>query len=279
MGTSEVSGDIAVVTLCDENYFPGLLMLHRSVQESAPYLVACYDLGLTPRQRAEAEQKENLQLLPLPDDPLIERIRSVMSTAPPLAKVNKRVWPLWICPILIKHAPYRDVIWMDCDVVVLRNLPELFAALEMGPLFTPENKAPQLTPNQPELYRLLPIRRAFDPLVPTVNSGVSAWRRERDASAIDSFILPVARAVDDPDIRQAISWHDQGALIWAIQSCGLEHRVVRTNEWNMCVEHTVLVKRPVLWDANFLGAVRAEVPNTNILHWNGHTPPWIDQPS
>ena len=264
----------AIVTLCDENYFPGLLMLHRSIQESRPCPVACYDLGLNSDQRREAEARENLQLLDLPNDPLIQRIRSVMSSAPPLAKANKRVWPLWICPILIKHAPFRDVIWMDCDLVVLRNLEGLFAMLETGPVFTPENRAPHLTANRPELYQLLPIQRSYDPLNPVINAGVSAWRRDRDVAAIDAYLLPVARAVEDPKVRNAISWQDQGALIWAIQRCGLEDRVVKTNDWNLCVAQTSLAGRSIPWDADFLDVVKAEVPRANIVHWNGTTPPW-----
>lgn len=270
--------DIAVVTVCDENYFDGLLMLHRSVQESHPCIVACYDLGLNPEQRGEAARRPNLQLLPLPDDPLIDRIKTTMSLMPPLAKVNKRVWPLWICPLLIKHASFRDVVWMDCDLVVLRNLSGLFAAVATGPVFTPENKAPQLTPNRPELYRLLPIGRRFDPLVPLINAGVSGWRRDRDAAAIEAYILPIARAVEDRDVRQAISWHDQGALIWAIQACGLEHRVAETSAWNLCVDHTRLGQQPAAWDDGFLDAVRAAVPQANILHWNGREPPWAPRP-
>jgi hypothetical protein len=267
-------GDVGVITVCDEHYFPGLLMLHRSVQESSPTLVGCYDLGLTPRQKAEAARRPNLTILPLPDDPLIERIRTTMSRMPPLAKPNKRVWPLWICPVLIKHAPFRDVIWLDCDLVVLRNLPGLVAAIATGPVFTPENKAPQLTPNHPDLYRLLPIRRSFDPRVPVINAGVSAWRRVRDAAAIEAYILPVARALEDSQVRSAISWHDQGALIWAIQACGLEDRVADTSEWNLSVDHTPIAQTPVPFDDCFLERLRKEVPQANILHWNGRDPPW-----
>ncbi len=274
--TSEVSGDVAIITLADENYFEGLLMLHRSAQECCPCIVACYDLGLSSVQKEEAAKRQNLRLLPLPDDPMINRIRSVMSLTPPLAKPNKRVWPLWICPLLIKHAPFRDVIWMDCDIVVLRNLPELFEIIATGPFFTPENKAPHLTANHPTLYDLLPIHRSFDPLVPVINAGVSGWRRDRDAAAIEAYIEPVARAINDPDARQAISWHDQGALIWAIQSCGLEDRVARSNKWNLCADHTEIAERPILWDDGFLEAVRAAVPYANILHWNGRRPPWTE---
>lgn len=268
--------DMAVVTLCDANYFPGLLMLHQSVQQSFPCTLACYDLGCTQEQRDKAAKLENLLFLPLPDDPLVDEIRVAMDSAAPLAKPNKRVWPLWICPLLIKHAPFRDVIWMDCDLVVLRNLSGLFDALEGGPVFTPENKAPELTANRPELYTLLPITRRFDPQRPMINAGVSAWRLSRDAGAIDAYLLPVRRAVEDVSVRNAIAWHDQGALIWAIQSCGLEDRVLNTNKWNLCVDHTDLVARPAPWDQDFLATVRRRVPDVNVVHWNGRMPPWIN---
>lgn len=264
-----------IITLCDANYFPGLLMMYKSVQESHPCVVACYDLGLTEPQLAAAGNCHNLQLLPLPDDPLIGRIRAVMGRSPPLAKLHKRVWPLWICPILIKHAPFRDVIWLDCDLVVLRNLDQMFTLIESGPVFTPENKAPQATPNRRELYEYLPIQRRFDPLRPTVNAGVSGWRRDRDAAAIDAYIFPVERASADENVRSAISWHDQGALIWAIQACGLEHRVASSNAWNLCADNTPVARRAIAWNDDFLSVARDVVSDANILHWNGRQPPWV----
>jgi hypothetical protein len=271
-----VNAGIGIITLCDANYFPGLLMLHQSVQESFPCTVACYDLGLTPEQAAAAERLENLILLPLPNEPLIERLRAVTSRAPRLAKLYKRVWPLWICPLLIKHAPFRDVIWMDCDLVVLRNLRDLFAAIERGPVFTPENKAPQCTHNSPALYDLLPIARQFDRMLPTVNAGVSAWRKARDSAVIDAYLHVVERAAVDERIREAISWHDQGALIWAIQSLGLEHRVASSTVWNLCVDNTALARRPLPWNEDFLRAAREAVGDANILHWNGCPPAWMN---
>jgi hypothetical protein len=271
-----VIASIGIITLCDANYFPGLLMLHRSVQESFPCVVACYDLGLTREQAAAADQLENLKLLPLPNDPLIERIRTVTSCTRPLSKLIKRVWPLWICPLLIKHAPFRDVIWMDCDLVVLRNLGDLFAEIETGPVFTPENKAPQCTPNKPRLYDLLPIERQFNRLLPTVNAGVSAWRKGRDSAVIDAYLYAVERAAADEKIREAISWHDQGALIWAIQYLGLEHRVASSNAWNLCVDNTLIARRPLPWNDDFLLAARQTVSDANILHWNGRTPAWMN---
>jgi hypothetical protein len=52
-----------VVTLCDSKYYPGLLQLHASIQTSDPCYVICYDAGLTPAQRRDADRRENLRVL------------------------------------------------------------------------------------------------------------------------------------------------------------------------------------------------------------------------
>ena len=83
-----------IVTACDEHYFPGLFQLHASVQSDSPCPVACYDVGLTPSQRSEASLKRNLWILDLPDDPRIGAIKRATDSQAPLAKVNKRHWPL-----------------------------------------------------------------------------------------------------------------------------------------------------------------------------------------
>jgi hypothetical protein len=265
-----------VVTLCDSKYYPGLLQLHASIQTSDPCCVICYDAGLTPAQRRDAERRENLLVLDLPDDPLIAELIAATRDVIPLAKPNKRIWPLWICPLLIRAAPLRNLLWLDCDVVVLRGLGELFAMLDDGPVFTPENKAPELTPNPPSLYRLLPIQRQFDPNVPVVNGGVSGWRRGRDDAALEAYILPVAAAARDRSVRDAISWHDQGALIWAIQSLGLEGRVLPSPMWNLCVDHAPLPAETFAWDDGLVERLRAALPEVRILHWNGRRTPWPD---
>ena len=151
--------DRGVVTLSDSNYYPGLLQLHASIQPSDPCPVLCYDIGLSAAQRDDANRRHNLRVLALSADPLIAELVEATRDAAPLAKPGKRIWPLWICPLLIRAAPLRDVFWLDCDAVVLRGLDELFAMLEDGPVFTPENKAPHATPNSPALYEHLPIGR------------------------------------------------------------------------------------------------------------------------
>lgn len=274
-GTQPRADSQGIVTLADENYFPGLMLLYRSVQEAWPLPIACFDVGLTEQQKAlAADQCHELQILPLPDVDLLATIRRIFEAATPLAKQNKRVWPLWICPLLIAAAPFRRTFWLDCDIAVLRNLDQLFRLADDGPVFTPENNAPGVAPNKPELYKLLPIARSFDPLEPRVNAGVSGWDLVRDKEILDAYIYPIECACKDARIREAIAWHDQGALIWAIQKTGMEHRVVNTTRWNLCVIHTALYEQPIPWNDDFLANVRERVPAANLLHWNGARVPW-----
>ena len=262
-----------VVTLADANYFPGLRVLHQSIRESHPVPLACFDIGLTDAQRDWAGAAEGMQVLPIPETEDIARVRPVGS-GPRLAKRGKREWPLWICPYLIAASPFRRTYWIDCDAVVLRDLPELFGMLDDGPVFTPENLAPEQTPNRPQLYELLPIERDFDPSSPALNAGVSGWDLERDAGVLGAYGHAVRRAFEEPRIKEAIRWWDQGALIWAVQSSGLEARVASSLRWNLCVKHTRAHDRRYRWGEEVLAQLRADVPEAAILHWNGYQVPW-----
>jgi hypothetical protein len=266
--------DRGVVTLADSHYFQGLLGLHRSIRTSWPCPIACFDIGLTEAQRRIAAEQDELLILDLPSDPLIAELEHATRDVAPLGKREKRIWPLWICPLLIWKAPFKDVFWIDCDILVLRGLDELFAMLEAGPVFTPENKAPERTPNRPELYELLPIERDFDPRRPVVNAGVSGWRKTRDAAALAAYLSVVAAAARSRAVMNAISWHDQGALIWAIQRLGLEHRVLDSDLWNLCVDRAGLPARHLRWDRELCDRLRARLPDVRLLHWNGRPTPW-----
>lgn len=264
-----------VVTLADANYFPGVVMLYRSIQSSGyPVPMLCFDVGLTQQQHVWSRQHlPFLEVRGLPADRDIALIRQAPED-PALAKPGKRHWPLWICPFLIAASPFRRTFWIDADVVVLRHLDGLFRLLDGGPVFTPENLAPQATPNKPELYELLPIARPFDPTRPALNGGVSGWDLERDAAVLQSYMYPIRRAFQDLAIKAAISWHDQGALIWAVQRHGLDDRVVTSMAWNRCVLHTPAYQQPFPWDSAGLDQLRELIVDVNLLHWNGVAVPW-----
>lgn len=264
----------AVVTLADANYFPGLEVLHRSVQESHPVPVLCYDIGIDPAQARRARSIPNLEIVPIPETERIRKVRGAGGDRK-LAKRGKREWPLWICPYLIAASPYRRTIWLDCDTVCLRNLKELYDLLEDGPVFTPENLAPELTANRPELYDLLPIERDFDIDEPVVNAGVSAWDLRRDAELLEAYGFAVERAFEDERIKEAISWWDQGALVWALQKTGQEGRVLEHLRWNLCIKHTRVAGKSYDWGPEVLEELRADVPDANLIHWNGFNVPWL----
>src|SRR5436305_11154405 len=110
-----------VVTAADATYFPGLVALHGSIRTSWPCPIACYDLGLTPAQLAAAGNLAELTILDLPDEPLIGAIEQAIRTSAAPAKPGKRTWPIWICPFLIRAAPFSNVFWIDSDILVLRG--------------------------------------------------------------------------------------------------------------------------------------------------------------
>lgn len=268
--------DRCIVTLADSNYYPGLETLYWSIQESFSTPLICYDIGLTAEQKELIKlNKPLLTILPLPDTLNVNLIIESFQNASPLSKPGKRVWPLWLCPFLIAACPYKKVFWMDCDLIILRNLQNLFEMLDSGPVFTPENLAPDRTPNKPELYKLLPIERSFDPNLPRINAGVSGWDLVRDKPILDAYKYPILQACHDQAVREAISWHDQGALIWAIQHTGLEHRVLENWSYNLCVKHTSLLNTSLIWNKNILSEIRRQVDDANIIHWNGHAAPWV----
>jgi len=253
-------------------------MMHESVQRQTPCPVVAFDLGMTSAQLALARSKPHLTVLPLPRDRRIERIQEATRFDAPLHKQGKRLWPLWICPILIEHAPYDDVYWFDCDLLVLRNLDRMFEELDHGPVFTPENKSPEVTANNPKLYEHARIDRPFDYNRPLINAGVSGWRKSRDREILQAYAHMVERASEDPVIRGLISWHDQGCLIWAIQKTGAGDRVLNTFNWNLCADNTPINGNTVAYGPGFIDAVRKLVPGAAIVHWNGCPSPWAGAP-
>ncbi len=81
-----------VITLADAAYFPGLLALHASIQSSSgPFPVGCFDIGLTEAQRRIAQQLDGIEILPLPEAPLIAELEAATRRCAPLAKPGKRI--------------------------------------------------------------------------------------------------------------------------------------------------------------------------------------------
>ena len=81
--------------------------------------------------------------------------------------------------------------------------------------------------------------------------------------------------------RDLVRWHDQGCLIWALQNAGYDSSLLQNRRWNLCVRHSGLAGLKI--DPNsddaqiqaWLERARALEPEARIVHWNGHTVPWL----
>jgi hypothetical protein len=261
-----------ILTLADRHFYEGLVLLADSVRQCCNMPLICYDGGLTAMQRhAVSNRLSNVELRPIPRTPEIALVRDALSRG---GGRDRDEWLMWICPLLITTSPFRRTFWIDCDVVVLRDLSRLFRMLDTGPVFTPSDNKFGLTPNASCLYELLPLSETGGTSgEPLINAGVIGFDLQRDSSVLRSYIYPVLRAARDDRIRGSISWHDQGALIWAVRNHGLQDRVVDAS-WNTAVRSLPFrqsdkVFSTYKWDSTLFSAIRNDFPNVRILHWNG----------
>jgi hypothetical protein len=270
---------LGILTLADDNYFCGTRLLALSCQGQMPIVV--YDLGLGEAARAWIADRPGIEIRPIPDTALIRAIQAACGENR-MAKATKREWPLWICPSLIQDAPFERAFWIDSDIVVLRDLDALVASLAHGPVVVEENLAPEACDNPPLLHDLLPI--AF-PLHGAnrlrLNAGLSGWDLRRDAHLLEAYQFPIRQVFLRGALpRQAVRWHDQGALIWALQQAGYDDRLLRPRRFNLCVRHSALAAEPVDPSADdatleaWIENARRRETEAALVHWNGHPVPW-----
>ena len=271
-----------VICLADDNYFCGVRLLYHSLEQKRPLTV--YDLGLSDEARAWVDNHASINLRPIPQSPLVDSIRRDCGERS-MAKRTKREWPLWICPELILDSPYRRVAWIDADAIVLRGLELFFDLISAGPVVTPENLAPDKTANPAELLDHLPLSRSGSTPVPDIllNAGVSGWCLERDRPLLEAYNYPVRRIFQSKSLHSdLVSWHDQGCLIWALQNAGFDSSILQDSHWNLCVKNSHLSRMPSI-DRHadddelrqWLNKARSLESDACIVHWNGHSVPWI----
>ena len=279
--SKSVEAEEGVICLADDNYFCGVRLLYHSLEQQRPLTV--YDLGLSDAARHWVSERPGINVRSIPQTPLVEAIRQACGNRT-MAKPTKREWPLWICPELILDAPYRRVAWIDADAIVLRGVDSLFDLIRHGPVVTPENLAPEQTANPIELLQHLPLSRSGSKSVPEIllNAGVSGWCLERDRALLEAYTHPIRCIFQGKSLsRDAVRWHDQGCLIWALQNAGYTSSILQDRRWNLCIKHSFLralhhldrqADDPVLIE--WLEQARALESEACIVHWNGHPVPW-----
>lgn len=268
-----------IVTLADDNYFCGTRLLTLSCGGRLPIVV--YDLGLGPAACAWIDAQAGMERHPIPDTPLVRAIQARCGESR-MAKATKREWPLWICPTLIEAAPFERVFWIDSDIVLLRDLDSLLERLDQGPVVVEENLAPQACDNPPQLYDLLPIAHPLhggNRL--RLNAGLSGWDRRRDAHLLEAYQFPIRQVFLRGAVpREAVRWHDQGSLIWALQQAGYDDRLLLPSRFNLCVRHSALAEQRIAAAASdaellaWIDQARDLERQAATVHWNGHPVPW-----
>jgi len=262
--------DEGVITLADSSFFPGFVLLYESIQRSYPVPVTCFDGGLTENQRQWVDEHlVNCTVTPIPD---IDDIHIVVENLGGISPNGTDESMLWVCPFLISNSPYQRTLWLDADLIVVDRLGGLFELIDDGPVFTLENNDPSCTANNASLYSEMPLGKNNEDATraPLVNAGVSGWDLVRDGDVIKNYIAPILEACRNEKVRQAISWHDQGCLIWAVQNSGLHERVLHDTKWNLCARHSVKEMNYSL-EENLCDQVREAYPDANIVHWNGYS--------
>jgi hypothetical protein len=270
--TMQTSKKEGVVTLADKSYCEGLMLLSDSIRQSYDVPIVCYDGGMTKKQRQLVlARNSNIEIRAIPTNPQFKLLKETLSGD---AGCGREEWLLWACPLLIASSPFRRTLWLDCDLVVLQNLRKLFQLLNTGPVFTPSDNKSGTTPNHRMLYKLLPLSKqgASSP-EPLLNAGVIGFDLKRDRHILMSYIYPVLCAACDESVRTSISWHDQGALIWAVRNHCLHNRIVNAS-WNTEVRSLPIGNPDLLfykykWERRLFSTMREDFPTVNILHWNG----------
>jgi hypothetical protein len=270
---------VGIVTLADDNYFCGTRLLALSIEGELPIVV--YDLGLGEEACAWIEAHEGIERRSVPDTPLVRAIQERCGENR-MAKATKREWPLWICPTLIEAAPFARAFWIDSDIVVLRELAPMVESLAEGPFLVEENLAPHACDNPPQLYDLLPIGQSLhEGNRLRLNAGLSGWDLCRDAHLLEAYQFPIRQVFLRGALpREAVRWHDQGALIWALQQAGYDDRLLRPRRFNLCVQHSALRGQRIAADADddtlraWIAEARELERDAATVHWNGHPVPW-----
>ena len=277
----EFEAEEGVICLADNNYFCGVRLLYHALEQQRPLTV--YDLGLGEEALRWVAERPGITVRSIPKTPLVQAVRLACGDRT-MAKPTKREWPLWICPELILDAPYRRVAWIDADAIVLRGIESLFDLIRHGPVVTPENLAPDQTANPIELLQHLPLSRSGAKPVTEIllNAGVSGWCLERDRPLLEAYTHPIRCIFQGKSVpKEAVRWHDQGCLIWALQNAGYNSSILQDRRWNLCVKHSALNGFHHLDQhaadqdlMNWLQQARAAESEACIVHWNGHPVPW-----
>lgn len=255
-----------VMTAAGASYFPGLQHLRESISQFTPSCsIACVDLGLSTIQQ-DWYHSQNIQLIEMLDV-VPSQLLKAFSEERDRTQSFQQSKLLWPRPWLVAASPFENTLWIDADAVVIRPLDDLFLEIEKGVVVYTDTNHPPSSPNHPHLYQLLPVPEVTAKFV---NSGVLGVQRGRDDDLIESWKYCVEQAAKRLEVRRLISWHDQGALLWALHKTKRTHLIRQEVTWNSPphgFNASRRVERKRYPKATFLTDIQRDHPQIGIVHY------------
>lgn len=212
--------DTGIITASDARRFVGIQLLYGSLIVTNDVELVCFDLGLTPEQKAWCQEQTNLQL----QEPQVL----------PWPK-TKPMWQTWNKPFFMDESPFRKTIWIDGDCFVTESLLPLYKFLENGPVFTPD----AVSSCNDDLYKFLPIPGIYKEPKPYINAGVIAFDLDRsiDRQILDKWKEIILQISENQDLENCIIHQDQGALRWVVHALKAQNYIIDTKYLNFLFPH------------------------------------------
>lgn len=253
---------LTYVTASDSLFFEGTRILQRAVRASGNHL-RVFNLGLSASQIHKLSSFGADIIRPIVSD----QIRLV------------RDWKLWIKPLLLEHLPLGEpFVWIDSDAVLLR--PKLVEETLKDEHLIISASTPgyrETCRNLDGLYEHLPIK--FTPSEKTLNAGFLAFDMTKivPVEIFNRWCWATKEALEKPLIRRFVRWHDQGLLLWALNSLGIADLIRSDDIFNTLPQKTedYFKRKPYSGTTSeVISNLMIDHPNSAVVHYVSRPKLW-----
>jgi len=271
--------NLSIVTAADESFFDLLQLMLYSILSKHKVKIYVFDLGLT---------SKSIKWL---------KGLNIKIKKPKKLQFEKGIkgWQTYNKPFYIKEIKDPVILWLDCDLVVLKSLIPLESTISDKPLFTQ---------CFPEVDPIRQMRTHGDPMLaenilhnvmetnliphqtgpPYNNGGVLGMdkRRKIDNKLLEKWINVSIKVSNNEELIQVTQggYWDQCILQWVLESENELLNISKNKGWN----YPEKIKHDFIEQINYLHENKNErrVPNYRRKHgriisdpWTFHPPPTI----
>lgn len=210
-------GRYAVVTAISPNMWADYLLFHASLRKNNSFQLIVIGLGLDRNQQEFVSKQLETTLINFVGNAHFQTIG--------------RDWRKWYKPYFIISALDQvDVmLWLDADLIVLKELDALFEAAADSFFVIQDFFAPFHCLNHADVYAQFGLEA---PQNWVLNSGVIGLSIPRDAYIIERWFTNVQIIHQNPDMIQKVALYDQGVLLLTIHQLQLTNQIKTNRDWN-----------------------------------------------